>query len=64
MQPTPDGLNEGQRAALRRLQRAQLAEARRIVHGDVELTHLRRDFVIDVGPRVGELNCIYSNSTG
>ncbi len=22
------------------------------------------DFVIDVGPRVGELNCIYSNSTG
>ncbi len=43
MQPTPDGLNEGQRAALRRLQRAQLAEARRIVHGDVELTHLRQD---------------------
>jgi len=30
MQPTPDGLDEGQRAALRRLQRAQLAEARRI----------------------------------
>jgi len=30
MQPTPDGPDEGQRAALRRLQRAQLAEARRI----------------------------------
>jgi len=30
MQPTPDGLDEGQRAALRRLQHAQLAEARRI----------------------------------
>ena len=30
MQLTPDGLDAGQRAALRRLQRAQLAEARRI----------------------------------
>ena len=30
MQPTHDGPDEGQRAALRRLQRAQLAEARRI----------------------------------
>ncbi len=30
MQPMPDGLDEGQRAALRRLQHAQLAEARRI----------------------------------
>jgi len=30
MQPTPDGLDEGQRAALQRLQRAQFAEARRI----------------------------------
>ncbi len=30
MQPASDGLDAGQRAALRRLQRAQLAEARRI----------------------------------
>ena len=32
MQPTPDGPDEGQRAALRRLQRAQLTEARRTHH--------------------------------
>jgi len=29
-----------------------------------QVTTPMRDFVIDVGPRVGELNCIYSNSTG